>query len=405
MKNAIFVFLLLGLSACAHETNKTLSSNSSKPAAQSTLRIATFNVSMYRRAQGELITNLAKPDDAQVRAVAAIIKSVDPDILLINEFDYDKNGRALELFQVNYLDNKYAYSYVAPSNTGLASGADLDNNGKIVSEPGAVGYGNDAFGFGNFEGQYGFAIVSKFPIETNSIRSFQNFRWQDMPNNFMPKDWYSVDAQNVFRLSSKNHVDVPIIVGDATIHILAAHPTPPTFDGSEDRNGKRNHDEIRLFADYISPNKSTYLTDDNGKKGGLDADAQFVILGDMNADPNDGDSYNNAIQQFLKHKRVAPINPSSSGAVAAADIAGGANDEHKSPHAYDTADFRDINEDGTNAVGNLRLDYVLPSRNMNIVKSGVYWPAKDENGYDLVGPGYPVVSSDHRMVWVDVKID
>lgn len=405
MKYPILFLIAVGLSACAHGTKGIAFSQSATITTQETVRIATFNVSMYRRTQGELVSSLADSEDVQIRAVADIIKSVDPDILLINEFDYDDQGRALELFQQNYLENKYAYTYVAPSNTGIASGADLDNDGKIVTEPGAFGYGGDAFGFGNFEGQYGFAIVSKFPIDTSNVRSFQNFHWKDMPNNLIPQDWYSTEAQNILRLSSKNQVDAPIKIGKQTIHILAAHPTPPTFDGPEDRNGKRNHDEIRLVADYISPKNSAYLIDDNGVQGGLDANAGFVIMGDMNADPYDGDSHNDAIRQILNHDRVAAINPQSNGAVAAAKIAGGANDEHKSPHENDTADFRDINDDGTNAVGNLRLDYVLPSKNLTIVNSGVFWPAENEADYDLVGPGFPPVSSDHRMVWVDVKIE
>jgi hypothetical protein len=55
-------------------------------------------------------------------------------------------------------------------------------------------------------------------------------------------------------------------VGGKTIHVLASHPTPPTFDGAEDRNGKRNHDEIRFWRDYISEKTSNYIYDDKGKK-------------------------------------------------------------------------------------------------------------------------------------------
>ena len=60
----------------------------------------------------------------------------------------------------------------------------------------------------------------------------------------------------VVRLSSKSHWDVPVKVGGHTVHVLASHPTPPTFDGEEDRNGRRNHDEIRFWADYVSPGKA-----------------------------------------------------------------------------------------------------------------------------------------------------
>lgn len=56
----------------------------------------------------------------------------------------------------------------------------------------------------------------------------------------------------VLRLSSKSHWDLPDYVGDRVVHVLAAHPTPPVFDGPEDRNGLRNADEIRFWADYVA---------------------------------------------------------------------------------------------------------------------------------------------------------
>lgn len=77
-------------------------------------------------------------------------------------------------------------------------------------------------------------------------------------------------------------------VNGTTIHVLAAHPTPPSFDGAEQRNKRRNFDEIRLWADYVA-NRADYLYDD----------ANFVILGDYNSDPLDGDSYPGAIDQLL----------------------------------------------------------------------------------------------------------
>jgi endonuclease/exonuclease/phosphatase family metal-dependent hydrolase len=402
MKYSIFTLALIVFVGCAPVQTQQIDT----PKTDS-VRIATFNVSMYRQQQGQLIEALAADSDPQIMAVAKIIGEVNPDILLINEFDYDADGKALELFQQNYLtdsQSNYPFTYVVPSNTGVSSGVDLDNSGEIVSEPGAPGYGGDAFGFGNYQGQYGFAIVSRYPIDIDNIRSFRNFLWKDMPNNVMPTDWYSATAQERFRLSSKNHVDVPINIDGQVVHILATHPTPPTFDGPEDRNGKRNHDEIRLFADYITPNEAGYLVDDNGIKGGLVANARFVLMGDLNADPHDGDSYNNSIRQLIDHPKVNDTQPKSNGGPAAAEIARGGNTEHKSPASTDTSDFRDINDDGTNAVGNLRLDYVLPSKNLEVAGSGVYWPAEGEAGYDLVGPGFPPISSDHRMVWVDVVI-
>ena len=55
--------------------------------------------------------------------------------------------------------------FIAPVNTGISSGFDLDNDGRIAAEPGSRGYGNDCHGFGEFPGQYGFVIYSRYPIE------------------------------------------------------------------------------------------------------------------------------------------------------------------------------------------------------------------------------------------------
>ena len=49
--------------------------------------------------------------------------------------------------------------------------------------------------------------------------------------------------------------------------LLVAHPTPPVFDGPEDRNGRRNFDEIPLLGDYVT-GRSGYIYDDDGGRGG-----------------------------------------------------------------------------------------------------------------------------------------
>lgn len=47
-------------------------------------------------------------------------------------------------------------------------------------------------------------------------------------------------------------IDFPLNPGlSKRVHMLLHHPTPPAFDGREGRNLLRNHDEIRLFSDYI----------------------------------------------------------------------------------------------------------------------------------------------------------
>jgi 2',3'-cyclic-nucleotide 2'-phosphodiesterase (5'-nucleotidase family) len=378
------------------------------------LKIATYNASLNRSAEGQLISDLSDPSSAQPRVIAEIIQRNNPDVVLINEFDYDAAGSAADLFRDNFLEVSqngaepvfYPYVYLAPSNTGISSGFDLNNNGTAVTTPGAPGYGDDSLGFGAFPGQFGMVLYSKLPIDTGAVRTFQTFLWKDMPGALLPddastpapNDFYSAEELDVFRLSSKSHWDVPVKIGDQTLHILASHPTPPVFDGPEDRNGRRNHDEIRFWADYVTPGKGEYIYDDEGVLGGLPLGESFVLLGDMNSDPFDGDSIPGAAQQLLDNPRFNASNPpKSEGAVQAAMLQGGANATHKGDPKFDTADFAD----GT--PGNLRVDYALPSSDIIIKDSGVFWPLNTDPLFPLVGV-FPFPSSDHKLVYVSIEL-
>jgi alkaline phosphatase D len=375
------------------------------------VRFSTFNTALERPEQGALAEELATSDSEQARNVAEIIQHVRPDVLLVNEFDYDETGAGPQLFQDNYLSVaqngaepiEYPYVYSAPVNTGVASGVDLNGDGEAVTEPGTPGYAEDSFGYGVFPGQYGMVVYSQHPIVTDQVRTFQNFLWADMPGALLPTDpetgesYYSEEALEVLRLSSKSHWDIPIDTGRGRpVHLLASHPTPPTFDGPEKRNVARNHDEIRFWADYVTPRAGSYIYDDRGHTGGLAPGSPFVIAGDLNADPNDGDGHPEAMTQLLEHRDVVDVRPSSQGGLGAAQRQGGANDEHEGDPRLDSADFAD--EPGP---GNLRVDYVLPSRSLPARGSGVFWPTVDDPLFRLTGD-YPFPSSDHRLVWVDV---
>jgi Endonuclease/Exonuclease/phosphatase family len=394
------------------------------------VRFATFNASLNRGAAGALVSDLSNPGAnttgvRQARNVAEVIQRAHPDVVLINEFDFVEGGRAAELFRDNFLAvpqngapaARYPYFFVAPSNTGVPSGFDLDNNG----DTNPADAGNDAFGFGLFPGQFGMVVYSKHPILYDRARTFQHFLWKDMPGARLPDDpatpapadWYSPAELDVFRLSSKSHWDVPIEIGSKTVHFLVSHPTPPVFDGPEDRNGTRNADEIRFTADYVTPGRGGYIYDDEGRTGGLHPSALFVIAGDQNSDPLDGDSLRDAAgnplaaQQLIDNPRINARNaPTSAGGPEAAALQGGANATHLTDPRFDTADFSD------SAPGNLRADYVLPRRNIRIADSAVFWPVRSDPLSRLTGVfdaaewgavgGFP--TSDHRLVWADLDL-
>ena len=374
---------------------------------RSGVRFATYNASLNRAAAGQLVSDLSTPDNTQARNIAEVLQRTRPDVVLLNEFDYVEDYRAVDLFRSNYLERSqqgaapisYRYAYTAPSNTGVPSGFDLDRNG-------TVGGGNDAYGFGEFPGQFGMVVLSRYPIKTNRVRTFQRFLWKDLPGALLPDDpataepgdWYGEEVLAAFRLSSKSHWDIPVTLGRRTVHVLASHPTPPTFDGAEDRNGTRNFDEIRFWAEYVQRSPNGWIYDDRGGRGGLRPGASFVIMGDQNSDPSDGDSVDGAIDQLLDAPRVQDPEPSSAGATEAALLQGGANTSQVGNPAYDTADFND-----NPAPGNLRVDYVLPSRGLRIRGAAVFWPERADPLSRLTGV-FPFPTSDHRLVWVDVQL-
>jgi hypothetical protein len=373
--------------------------------APDSIRIATFNAGLVRKGAGMLVHEMAG-GSAQIDAVAEIILRVRPDLLLLNKFDRDPAHRALTGFAerlragvagLEGLD--YPFLYQGPANTGIPSGHDLDGDGR---ERGP----RDAFGYGRFPGQYGMALMSRFPIDYDRLRSFQHFPWADMPDAERPVNpdgtpFHPDPVWRDLRLSSVSQWDVPVTLpGDVVLHVVASHPTPPVFDGPEDFNGRRNGDEIRLILGLIDG--AAWLRDDRGQGGGLRRRDPFVVVGDLNADPFDGEAGGKAIAALLASSRLRDPMPASAGAAEAA-LAGGANATHRGPAALDTADWRD--DPGP---GNMRVDYVLPSAGLEIRGSGVFWPAKDSPLARLIAAGEfrgrQPASSDHRLVWVDIAI-
>jgi len=365
------------------------------------LTFATFNVSMEsenylgRYADGVssqiLIDELAMGTSQHIINIAKIIQAKRPDVILLNEFDYIENPeKGIEKFISAYLNVAqgdteaidYPYYYYSTFNTGIETPFDLNGDGKFE------GTGNDAYGYGRYPGHYGMVLLSKFPIDKENIRTFQFFKWKDMPDHLKTitanhDDFYSPEAWKKFRLSSKSHWDVPIKLGDETIHVLASHPTPPGFDGEEDRNGKRNHDEIRFWRDYIGNENRSYFYDDKGKKGAL-GDKSFVIMGDLNSSPDEGSSIAKGIGDLLNHPKVNhEFSPSSKGG----ELLSPTNENGK----YHTALWK------------LRADYVIPSIDLNVVDHGVFWPIEGEALHELMLDRKS--SSDHRMVWVKIKTE
>ncbi|MGO1247616.1 MAG: endonuclease/exonuclease/phosphatase family protein [Oceanisphaera sp.] len=365
-----------------------------------TIRVATFNVSFSRPQPGQLAAELAA-GYRQPQHIARILQHIRPDIVLLNEFDHQGNAQDddhLQLFCQDYLAKgeqgiDYPYRYLVPTNTGIL--APLSLHGQESPRLPA-----DGLGFGTFHGQYAFALLSRFPLLAEQLRSFRHFLWQDMPNARLPQtsqgSYYGADVLNILPLSSKSHIDLPVALPNGRVlHLLACHPTPPIDEGAERRNSCRNYDELRLWHDYVRPERGHYLIDDNGVQGGLMAQADFIILGDLNADPQDGDGFREGIQGLLadpvlnREVALGRLRPASRGSFALKPRSARLGSPKHWTHTQ-----------------GLRLDYVLPSANLKALASGVYWPARNKANAELFWNkrGWPdrQASSDHRLVWVDL---
>ncbi|RLD13848.1 endonuclease/exonuclease/phosphatase family protein [candidate division KSB1 bacterium] len=349
-----------------------------------TIRAATFNIWEMSTQKLHHVDENGAGLDEQIRAAAAIIQKVRPDILVINEIDHDydfpddlaKNARQ---FRDAYLNRSaaaldYPYVFAAPCNTGIRAGFDFDNDGVIAdsTHEGTRLHGVDCYGYGAYPGQYSMALLSRFPIDSAQVRTFQKFLWRDLPDNHIPSGFYSKEELAVFRLSSKSHWDVPVHIDGKTLHLFLSHPTPPAFDGPEDRNGRRNFDEIKFWVNYIKNDAALY--DDNGVRGGYSQNEPFLIAGDMNAAPDAPPAYDgiNAVSQLLSLPNL--------------------QDPFAGAEPLYTAQFGDSPP--------MRIDYLLPSAGIDVVDQGVFWPAEqaDKAGFELAEK-----ASDHRLVWIDIK--
>lgn len=345
-----------------------------------TVRVATFNIQELSTARLTAVDGAGTGLDPQAVAAARVILHARPDILVLNEIDYDwehpdepalNARRFADAYLVSGPDSiQYPYAYAAPSNTGLLTGLDLNGDGLIASDSdrGTREHGDDSFGFGTYPGQYSMAVLSRFPLDADGARTFQRFPWADLPGNHMPPGHLTPEAEVVFRLSSKSHWDLPVVIGQDTLRLWISHPTPPVFDGPEDRNGRRNFDEIMFWVLYVEGNGR--LVDDAGEPGGYRSWAPFVIAGDLNARPGDeAVVYDgvSAIDQLLEHPRIQ--DPDSTNRATASWLDG------------------------------VRVDYVLPSADLAVAAVGVVDPRATAN---------PTIAraaeaaSDHRLVWVDI---
>lgn len=329
------------------------------PLQAETLRLAFWNVELNGRGPGILLRDIARAEDPQIAAVAATVAVLDADVLVLTGVDFDLRSITLTALAGVFAKagQSYPHRFALAPNSGVPTGLDLDGNGRL-GEP------RDAMGYGRFAGEGGMAILSRLPIRADEARDFTAFLWRDLPGALIPED-QPAKVTAVLRLSSTAHWDVPIsLPGGHSLHLLTWHATPPVFDGAEDRNGRRNHDETAFWLRLME-----------GALPFAAPEAPFVILGQANLDPDKGDGLRDALQALITHPALQ--DPEPTGAMGTA-----------------TADFT-----ANNGPGNLRSDIILPSADLVLRGSGVMWPAPDDPALTTLQ-----AASRHRPVWVDLEM-
>ena len=344
------------------------------------LRIATWAAPLSRDGPGLLLRDILRDEDPQLAAVYGVLAEVRPDILILTDFDWDLNGAALAAFgaALRARDLDYPYLFTARPNAGLPSGLDLDANGRL-------GEARDGWGYGRFSGDGGLVILGRYPLGDPPVASLTDLLWADLPGATLPVGadglpFPSAAAQAAQPLSSTAHWIVPVEVPGARIDLMVWSATPPVFDGPEDANGLRNRDELRLWQAVL---------DGTLGPGLARVPERFVIAGNANLDPVDGDGYSDAMAAFLADPRLTDPRPQSAGGLAAADAG------QRGDPALDTADWPDA------APGNLRVSYVLPSAGLEVLGAGVFWPGPDDPKAALLGDD-GLLAGPHRLVWVDI---
>lgn len=386
LRDLIVVWTVLSGSAA-----QALQPQPSLPPGSVKFRIAAFDLG------GVSTADLAAADAPRLHELAAAIQRMHPQVLLLNGLAYDMPGapgvsgkepsgsnakrfveKYLQVAQSPDLSPLRYRIFVDQSNSGVPSGIDQNHDGKVTTEfPLAAdtpeqllaraAYSADCWGPGDYPGQRGMALLvdERLEIKTSELRTFRKLPWSYMDGAYLPvgpdhKPLWNEEEKAVARLSSVGHWDVPVVLPNhAVVHVLCSNPGPPA--GAGEISARRNHDEVRFWADYIED--SAWIVDDDGKEGGLRRGCEFVILGNLGVDPVKGEKFREPITTVLGATRrinfdFVPVAPGGSADTCAAG---------------------------------LRVDYVLPAKDITVLGGGVQpWPDR--------GP------SDHNPVWLDIVV-
>jgi len=322
-------------------------------AAADTLRVAYFHSGLGRDGPGLMLRALTVRPEAQSTAALDVMAAAGADILVLGDLDWDHGLAGLRALQAGLAERGRTYPYFAFPQpvSGIDSGFDLDGDGRL-REP------EDGLGYGRFTGDNGVAVLSMLPLGAPKLHHETLWAEHRSLTGLVPKG-----AETVLPLATSALWEVEV----AGFTLLVFALTAPVFDGPEDRNGKRNQDQIAFLMTQAETLSRPLLT------------------GRINLDPLDGDGFRDTAQALLTSPRLQDPMPRSAGGEAMPNPSG-----HQGDPGLDTVNWSD-------GPGALRVDYILPSRQVEISASGVLWPA---NGAPLSETGEE--AGQNRLVWVDI---
>ncbi len=326
-------------------------------AAADPVTVAAWTVELTGEGPGLMLRDVAA--DARAEAAARLLAERAPDVVLLMGVDYDAGLRLVDAFaaRVAAAGTAYPHRLSLRPNRGMATGIDLDGDGRL-GEP------DDAQGWGRFAGEGGMAILSRLPIRTGEVTDLSALLWRDLPGAIPPPLPPEVAA--VQRLSTTGHWIVPVDLPDGRVlRLLVFHATPPVFDGPEDRNGRRNHDEVALWSALL-----------DGRLPVAPPPPPLMIAGNANLDPLDGQGRREALAALLADPRLQDPAPRSG------------------VHGTDTVDWPEAAPDDP---GDLRVVYLLPSADLQVRDGGVIWP---DAGQPLAAEAGLIR---HKLVWLRVE--
>lgn len=360
----------------------------------------------------------------QLAAAVSVIRKLKPDFLSINEIQYDLRGVPTADFRTlgknmgllaKLLDLKWPQTYVGfgPANTGL----------KAKKIPGTDNYTTDTLkrelsdpvNFGVFPAEYSSGGITRFPVVKRVIE--QKLKWKEFRpdrdlSKFKDAEGKFLNADEV-ELFDKNFTDMVVKINGKEVHFILLHTVPAHDFGNEGSpNSARNADQLAFLEWYLT-GETEFVPPANLKIQPLKPGTLFVAMGDWNVDVRNEKMPGARILKSLFQKTKLWIDSEQ------------LNFTYESQPFY-VPPFRE------------QLDYIITSNDsqIQVLGGGVYAPfERQERGCGLSEAPSPLVAgnkvvsyrdlqtkktcfaevsadyaeikaaSDHRPLWVDLKIE